>query len=152
MLILPFISQVLATLSQYKHSDQLWELGQSTVWHCASYRTQQKLYQLCRKFKYDLFAIENKYTWWRQNEKPLPIAYRWGIALTSLFADKCKLIFFFCKLGTISAANSCPTSPRQGYHEFPYHGHNSNHNYQTVSLSWSMFHSSLIICFSYIKH
>uniref|UniRef100_A0A336MAJ5 CSON001005 protein n=1 Tax=Culicoides sonorensis TaxID=179676 RepID=A0A336MAJ5_CULSO len=35
--------------------------------------------------------------------------------------------------GTISAANSCPTSPRQGYHEFPYHGHNPNHSYQTES-------------------
>ncbi|XP_063705302.1 forkhead box protein K2 isoform X2 [Culicoides brevitarsis] len=35
--------------------------------------------------------------------------------------------------GTISAANSCPTSPRQGYHEFPYHGHNSNHSYQSES-------------------
>lgn len=38
--------------------------------------------------------------------------------------------------GTISAANSCPTSPRQNTHEFPQYSHNShssNNNNYTVS-------------------
>lgn len=45
---------------------------------------------------------------------------------------------FFFK-GTISAANSCPTSPRQGYHDFQnYHGHSSSHNFSNVSLFFSL--------------
>jgi hypothetical protein len=45
----------------------------------------------------------------------------------------------FCViLGTISAANSCPTSPRQGFHDFGYNSsHTGSHttsNYQNVSV------------------
>lgn len=38
---------------------------------------------------------------------------------------------FFTK-GTISAANSCPTSPR-GYQEYPSYHYNNNNNFQNVS-------------------
>lgn len=55
-------------------------------------------------------------------------------------------------LGTISAANSCPTSPRQGYHEFPYHGHNPNHSYQSVNIPfYFMFYHTYIIHFLFAQ-
>lgn len=40
--------------------------------------------------------------------------------------------------GTISAVNSCPTSPRQGYPEYPSYANinqnNNNNNFQNVSI------------------
>jgi forkhead box protein K len=44
--------------------------------------------------------------------------------------------------GTISAANSCPTSPRQGYHEFYSSAasinHNSSHNNSNQSDNYNV--------------